>query len=56
MKKITKEKAAEAMTGCIQNASDLKLDADILKSNGRLARAFTLYYCACEELSKYYML
>jgi AbiV family abortive infection protein len=50
--KLTKEILFEAVTKSIKNAEQLIDEGKILKAHGKLARAYTLYQLAIEEVGK----
>ena len=41
------------MRACAQNANELIQEATLLVTSGHNARAFFIYYTACEELAKF---
>jgi AbiV family abortive infection protein len=50
--KLTKEILFEAVTKSIKNAGQLIEEGKLLKANGKLARAYTLYQLSIEEVGK----
>lgn len=52
--RITKKTIVEAIEKSIENAEELFRDGELLESNERVTRAFTLFHFSSEEISKAY--